>query len=449
MKLRALPQLDARLTSQSPLSHLLHARQDGSEFSRRRAHASRYAPFHIKYSTVTEVEGRRLTILGQPLLNFASANYLGLDQHPEVLYAAKRAIDELGNQGGCQREVSSPRNLLELEANLARLLSAEAAVVGQSTAQIHAGALAALFGDEDSALFIESHAQPALREAALLAQAKGARLVNFDAQDIPGLRKILAREKFRRGALIVDGIFDLEGPSPDLRALGEAAAQNGLVLYVDDSHGVGVLGKKGGGAKEIYGLSFDNLLVVSSLEHALGSFGGFLAAKAPVIDFLRVMSSSFSGNLQPASVEGALAAVRIASSEEGHRLRAQLAVNSARMRRQLQGLGFKVPHGVSPVLPICMGRELKTLMAARKLFDLGVLGESVLPPLVPRKRAMIRISLTTLHGEDELERLALAFTDLREFLLKHENPLRQVAHLAFALGKSKWLGGSLRNRIAF
>lgn len=444
MKLRFLPQLDARLPDPSPLGYLLNIRQGEEEFSRLRTLATRYAPFHLKHSVTSEVNGRRHTISGKPLLNFGCSSYLSLEQHPEVLYAAKRAIDELGTQSGSARDFTSHQNLIELEATLARIAGSEATLVSHNVAQIHAAALPALFGDNDCTLFLDEYAQPHVKQAAELAQAKGARLATVNVTDLPSLRKVLEhrRKKFRGGALVVDAIYGMRESTPEFAQLSELCAEFGLVLYIDDSHGIGVLGKRGGGAVEVCGLDYKNLIVAGSLEHAFGSYGGFLAAKAPVVDFLRVMSKSYiaTSTLQPAAVEGALAAARIASSEEGRRLRQRLQETSTRVRVKLKELGFRVPTGSSPVLPIYMGREWKTLMASRKLFDHGIFVNTLLAPAVPHGNASLLVSLTTLHNDHEIERLLFAFAELREYLLKHENPLRQVAHMAFELGKAKWLG---------
>ena len=442
LQARALPKLNVRLTDRSPLSRLLNARQNEQDFARMRSQqGSRLEQFHLKFTVTSEVNGRRNTINGRHVINFGSSNYLGFEQHPEVLYAAKRAIDELGTQTGCARNFSSHQNMLELENTLSQILGAEATLIGNNVSQIHAGVLPALLGDENSVLFIDKFADPSLQQAALIAAGKGVRVVPIDINDHSSLAKIIKREKPRSGVLIVD-TNSTHAPLLELKKLSELCEKSSLVLYLDDSHGVGVFGEHGGGMAEACGLNFDNLVVVGSLEHAFGSYGGFVSAKAPLIDFLRVTSKTYisSGTLQPSAVEGALASARIARSEEGRLLRKRLAETSIRIRATLKELGFVVQPGDSPVLSVLMGRDLKTLMAGRKLFDHGIFLHSVLYPIVPRARGVLRISLTTLHTKEELERLVSAFGDLREYLLKHENPLRQAAHMALELGKARWLG---------
>lgn len=444
MKPRTLPRLGTLDTS--PLATLLHQRQDGAEFTRARRVNSLLEPFQLKHAVLTEVNGRHCRVNGRTNVHFGSDNYLGLEQHPEVLYAAKRALDEFGADSGTSRLVSTQSNVLELEGALAQLLRAEATMVGTGTYQLHGETVKALFGDEDSTLFLDRGAHADMRAACDAARACGARVVHVDVSNPPALRRILAKERPRpaRGALLVDGVYGTHGHTPDLALLADLCREHGIVLYLDDSHGAGVLGAGGGGAAEACGLDFGNLIVVGSLQKAIGAYGAFLAGRRDLVDLLRLTSASVAAStqLQPAAVEGALAAVRIARSPEGYRLRAQLADRSRRLRAQLQALGFIVPPGESPILPVTIGRDLKTLMAARKLHDLGVFVPAVLHPELPRGRGILRVSLSTLHTEDDLHALVTAFRDLRHYLPKHENPLRQAAHLAFEIGRAKWQGAA-------
>lgn len=440
MKPRALPKV--AIDDGTPLSTLLRLRQGEGDFTRAHRFGHLLDPFLLKYTVTNEVNGRHCLVNGRPVLHFASSNYLGLEQHPEVLYAAKRAIEELGTETGCSRLVSSQANILELESALSQILGSESALIGGSTFEIHSEAIPALFGDDECTLFIDRHANSEMHLAAKAARAKGARVVRVDVSDPPALRRTLAREKRTRGALLVDGVYSVHGHTPDLTLLDELCRGTGLVLYVDDTHGVGVMGAHGGGAAEACGLTYGNLVVVGSLQKAFGSYGAFLAGRSALVELLRTTSRVYAsaGTLPPSAVEGALAAVRIARSLEGRQLRVQLAETSKRVRGELQALGFIVPPGESPILPISIGRDMKTLMAGRKLFDLGVLGCAVQFPQVPRGRGVLRISLTTLHTNQDLERLVAAFQELRFYLVKHENPLRQAAHIAYEIGRAKWQG---------
>jgi 8-amino-7-oxononanoate synthase len=440
MKPRALPRL--ALADRTPLALLLNERQDDEDFTRARRFGRFLEPFHLKYSVTNEVQGRHCLVNGRRVVHFGSENYLGLEQHPEVVYAAKRAIDELGTDSGCPRLVSTQSNIVELEAALAQLLGAEAALLGNCAYQIHAETLGALFGDEDSVLFLDRNANLDLVRAAEAASARGARVVRVDVSNPPALRRVL--KGAAKGALLLDGVSPIHGHCADLPLLDDLCREAGLVLYVDDSHGVGVLGPNGGGACEAAGLGYENLVVVGSLQKAFGAYGAFLAGGRELAELLRLTSRSYAatGTLQPAAVEAALASVRIARTLEGRQLRAQLLDRSRRVRAQLRALGYVVPEGDTPILPVSVGRDLKTLMAGRKLYDLGVFVPAVLHPDLPRGKGVLRVSLTTLHTEEDLAKLVAAFRDLRHYLPRHENPLRQAAHFVLEAGKARWLGSA-------
>ena len=176
------------------------------------------------------------------------------------------------------------------------------------------------------------------------------------------------------------------------------------------------------------------------MQAAFGSYGAFLAGPKALTDFLRVTASTFlsSGTLPPEIIESALAAVRISRSPEGLSLRQRLLENARMVRARLQALGFVVPPGEGPIIPIAIGKDLKTLMAGKKLFDLGVLVAVLVHPEVPKGRGMFRISLTASHSHEDIEALVEAFRELRHYLPKHENPLRQAAHVATELYRARW-----------
>lgn len=434
--------LDGVLPTNTPLGRLLHVRRAERDFSRLRRLGILFEHFHLKYTSTSKVEGRRVELNGRPVVNFGSANYLGLEQHPEVIRASQRAMEELGTHSGCSRVFSSHDNILDLEAEISELVGAEATLVGANVSQVHAGVIPALFGRPDSVLFLDRHAHTSIYEASQIAKAKGARVVRVDISSPVALRERIRRERPGRGALLVDGVYSMQGHIPDLVELDAVCRAAGIILYVDDAHGIGAFGKSGGGVREACELSFDNLLLVGSLQKGLGAFGAFVSGKDPVIQYLRVTSKSyiFSGTLQPAAVEGARAAIRISRAEEGAALRRRLSRLSRKVRRSLTEMGYAVPAGDSPIVPVLIGPDMLTLMAGRKLFDLGIYLNSVLYPAVSRGRGILRVSLTSLHSDDDIAALLGAFGGLREYLDAHRSPVRRTAHIALEVVKSKWLG---------
>lgn len=435
MKPRSLPK--PNVADDVPLSRAVRARHSSPEAVRARRSRSWFAPFSLKYAVMSETNGRRAFVNGKPVTHFGSHNYLGLDRHPEVLYAAKRAIDELGTETGAARGDSSLTNFATLEGALAAMLGAEACVVGANLFQVHAEAIEALF--RDGTLFLDRGANAELQAAARSAHA---RVVHVDAGDHQALARAIRRESFSRGALLIDGVRAGHGHRSDIAALAAVCNDTGLALYLDDADGVGVLGKNGGGGREAAGVDFRNLVLVGSLQKAFGSYGAFVAARADVIDLVRTTGRFYAtaATLPPSAVEAALAAVRIARGDEGTRLREALAMRSRSVRAELREMGFVVPPGEGPIVPVIMGRDLKTLLAARRLFDLGVFVTAVLTPDAPRGRGLLRVSLTALHRDEDVAELLRAFRELRHYLPRHENPLRQAAHLALEVVRAKWRG---------
>jgi 7-keto-8-aminopelargonate synthetase-like enzyme len=197
------------------------------------------------------------------------------------------------------------------------------------------------------------------------------------------------------------------------------------ILYIDDAHGIGILGNNGGGVAEHFKLDLDRVIVTGTLQKGLGAFGGFIAGQKTLIDFLRVTARSyiFSGTLQPQAVEGALAAIEISRADEGRALRSRLTHLSSLVRNELTELGFQVNPGTSPIVSVLIGPELKTLLAGRKLFDEGLYINSVVYPATPKNEGLLRISINANHTDDEIKALLSGFSRLREYLHEYRDPL--------------------------
>lgn len=435
-----VPNLSQPLLGSTPLAKLLREKRAQPEFARYRYLANLFKSFHLKHTITSKVKGRQIEVNGKELLNFGSANYLGLEQDSRVRRASKKAIDLLGTHAGCSRVFSTQAPLLQLEEELSSLVGAESTMVGHSISQIHAGVIPALFSQKGAVLFVDKFAHTSMYQAALMAKAKGARILRVDVSDLAGLKKILRENYAKVGALLVDGVYSMQGHIPPLRELNAICLKYDLLLYIDDAHGVATMGENGGGVMEQANLTFENILLTGSLQKGLGSYGGFISGKKAMIDFLRVSSKAyvFSGTLQPAAVAGGREAVRITRSKEGRMKRARLRQLSVRVREALREMGFSVPLGDSPIVPILIGGDMKTLMAGRKMFDAGIFLNSVLFPAVPLGQGILRISLNSVHSDEEIDHLLSACSELRGYLAKQKNPVKSAAHLIWEVGKSHW-----------
>jgi 8-amino-7-oxononanoate synthase len=400
------------------------------DIRRTRALARLLDGFHLKDTTTSAVNGRRTVIDGRHVVNFGSANYLGLEQHPEVLDAARKALTQWGNHSGCSRIFSSHENIIELEMSLASLVGAESAIVYANTSSAHIGTIPALFSRPKTVLFLDRYAHMSMHHAAWIAVAKGARIVRIDIRDLDETARRIAAETASLKVVLVDGVYSMQGTVPDLSALQAVCDQSDAILYVDDAHGIAILGENGGGVAEHFGLSFENMILVGGLQKGLGAYGGFVAGARSLIDILRVSSRTyvFSGTMQPQAVEGSLAAIRVCRSEEGKRLRARLAGISTRVRDGLREIGFRVEDVTSPIVSVLIGSDVRTLLAGRKLFDVGVYVNSVLFPATPKGEGLLRISLNAIHTDEEIALLLGAFAELKAYLDRFTDPRKQFGY---------------------
>ena len=227
--------------------------------------------------------------------------------------------------------------------------------------------------------------------------------------------------------VVVDGVFSMEGDLADLPEITRLCQRHGARLMVDEAHGVGVLGKRGTGACEAYGLEDRVDLRMGTFSKSLASCGGFIAGPGEVIDFLRVQSRAFmfTASAVPAAVGAALGALQLIRSAEGPELFARVLGNARYLHRGLAELGFEVgeparmPDGtqlVTPIVPVVIGDDWRAVLFWRALYDAGVYVNVALYPAVPRGGALLRTSVSAAHRREDLDRALEAFARVRESL---------------------------------
>lgn len=426
-------------SDQSPLANLVRARMQLPEVQRIKRIGNLLESFHGKYAVTSKVDKRKIELNGKEVINFGSANYLGFDFHPDVMAASQQAITEWGTHAGCSRVFASQSNIFELEKQLSDLVGAEKTLVGHNISQIHAGVIPALFSNNQTVIFIDRHAHTSMYQASLIAQAKGAKIVSVDISDVEKARQIILKSKLQHNVLLVDGVYSMQGHTPPLLDWDLFCKKNNTILYIDDAHGIGIFGETGAGVVEKYQLPWGNILLIGSLQKAFSCYGGFISGNSAIIDLIRFSSKAyiFSGIIQPSAVAGALKAIEISKSQEGKALRKKLYNNSLEIRAKLNSLGYVVPMDASPIIPVPMGSDLLTIMAGRRMFDLGMYVNSVVYPAVPHDQGVLRISVTSLHSEEEVNLLVQAFSELRKYLSKYDNPVLFYAHATKEIIKSK------------
>jgi 8-amino-7-oxononanoate synthase len=357
-------------------------------------------------------EGPVVTYQGKEVVMMGSNNYLGLTHHPKVREAAKLAIDQYGT--GCTGSRFLNGNLdlhNELEHTLAELFEYEQALVFASGFLANVGVIAALGSIPGTVIFSERENHASLIDGTRLARGE-VRLFN----DLGDLARQLAEQAEWSHALVVsDAVFSMTGRVMDLRRLAELKRKYKFKLYVDDAHGIGVLGADGRGAVFEQDVRPEVDLLFGTFSKSLASLGGFVCGEKRVIDWLRHKTRSliFTAGLPPASVAAALAALNVMKDEAGE-LRAKVWANARYWREGLEAIGYYTMGSTTPIVPVMIGSESLAFRVARDLLDLGVFALPVPYPVVPYGQSLIRTSVMPTHTRDHLDRALDAFTQVRK-----------------------------------
>lgn len=336
---------------------------------------------------------------GRRLISFSCNDYLNLIQHPAIAAAAQDALARYGLGAGASRLVTGNHPLYaDLETRLARLKGAESACVFGSGYLTNLGVIPALVGRNDIILIDE------LAHACLWggAQLSGARVLMFRHNDVDHLRALLAQHRAAhpRALVLTDGVFSMDGDLAPLPALSRVARLYDAWLMSDDAHGIGVLGG-GRGSTFAHDAPVDIPLQMGTLSKAIGAYGGYLCAAAPVIELMKSRARTFiySTALPPAVVAAAIAALDLIEHDPGY---AALPLAKARAFTRRIGL----PDATSPIVPVVVGEADAALAASRMLEAEGYLVVAIRPPTVADGTARLRFTFTPAHSDADIERVA-------------------------------------------
>jgi 8-amino-7-oxononanoate synthase len=332
---------------------------------------------------------------GRRLLSFSCNDYLNLSQHPAIKAAVIAAVERYGAGAGASRLISGNHPLYaELEARLARIKRTEAAVVFGSGYLANAGIVPVLIGP-DGLILIDELAHACLYAGAQLSRGT---VVKFRHNDVAHVRELLAthRTAHEHVLILTDGVFSMDGdlaPVPQLLAL---AQEYDAWLMTDDAHGLGV----------VAGTHAPVPLQMGTLSKAVGSYGGYLCASAPVIELMRNRARTliYSTGLPPSVVAASIAALDLIEREPEYCAR---PLAKARAFTRMLAL----PDAQSPIVPIVIGSEEKALAASRLLAEHGFFVSAVRPPTVPAGTARLRLTFTAQHAGDDIARLARVMRD--------------------------------------
>jgi 8-amino-7-oxononanoate synthase len=346
---------------------------------------------------------------GQRALLLCSNNYLGLANHPALAAAAAEAAWRYGVGAGASRLISGSLAIhRDLEARLARFKHTEAAVLFPTGYHANVGAITTLVGKDD-AVFSDR-----LNHASIIdgCRLSGAAVHVYPHADVGALGALLRAHPARRRLIVTDSVFSMDGDHAPLRELAALAATHGALLMVDEAHATGVEGPSGAGLIEALGLGDAVTVQMATLGKALGAAGAFVAGSARLIELLvnRARSLIYTTALPPPVVAAVDAALDVVAREPERRTR--LATLSARLRRRLRDVGFEVPDGSGPIIPVMAGTSERALAWSRGLLEHGVFVQAIRPPTVPRGTARLRVTLMATHTDDDLEHAAAAFARL-------------------------------------
>jgi 8-amino-7-oxononanoate synthase len=368
---------------------------------------------------VVEMEGAERIMLG-------SNNYLGLTGDERVIQGARDALERYGTGLTGSRLLNGTIDLhLELERELAEWMGTEEAIVFTTGHQANVGTLGTLLGPGDTVI-ADSADHASILDGSLLSRAK---LRPFRHGRLDKLEKMLQRAEADGGGVlvVVDGVFSMEGDVADLPRIVELCRAHGARLMVDEAHAAGVLGARGAGASELFGVEREVDLRMGTFSKALASCGGFIAGPHEVIDFLRISARAFlfTAAAVPAAVGAALAALRIVRSEDGPELFARVLDNARHLSDGLRALGLDVVDGstTTPIVPVVVGDDWKAVLLWRALYDAGVYVNVALHPAVPPAGALLRTSVMATHDRATLDRALAVFADVKKRFESAHGPL--------------------------
>ncbi len=362
---------------------------------------------------MTESEGTEAVFQGRRLIMCGSNNYLGLTTDPRVRQAAIEAIQRFGTSCTGSRFLNGTLELHEqLERELAEWVGMPAALVFSTGMQTNLGTISALVGRSD-VVILDKDDHASIVDGARLAWGATKRFKHNDMVDLERILKGIPKDN---GALVVvDGLYSMGGDLAPLPQIAPLCRKYGARLMVDDAHATGVLGG-GRGSTVHFGLTDQVDLIMSTFSKSFASLGGFIAGGEDVIHYIKHFARSliFSASIPAANAAAALAALKI-MREEPQRVQ-RLTQIAERMRTGLRGLGFDIGKSVTPIIPITIGDDTRTLLAWKSLFDKGVFVNPILAPAVPQGQQLLRTSYMATHTDAQMDRVLEIFAKVgKEF----------------------------------
>jgi glycine C-acetyltransferase len=360
-------------------------------------------------------QGAEIRVAQGTVLNLCANNYLGLANHPDVVQAAIDGLREHGYGMASVRFICGTQNLhKDLEQDISAFLGTDDTILYSSCFDANTGLFETILS-EDDAIVSDALNHASLIDGIRLCKAKRFRYAHSNMAELEEALKAAASCRLR--LIATDGVFSMDGDMAKLDRIADLADRYDAAVVVDDSHATGVLGTRGRGTPDHFGVADRIDLITSTLGKTLGgASGGFTSGHQEIIELLRQRSRPylFSNSLPP--VIAATARRALALVNEGDGLRAVLRDNAAFFRSQLSALGFTLISGEHPIIPVLLGDASLAARVADQLLQEGVYVVGFSYPVVPKGQARIRVQMSAAHTREQLQHAASAFAKIGQEL---------------------------------
>jgi 8-amino-7-oxononanoate synthase len=366
-----------------------------------RADEAKKTGLYPYFTEIEKVDGNYVWVKGKKILMVGSNNYLGLFDDPRIKEGAIAAVKQYGTSTCGSRFLNGTYSLhVELEKKLAQFMGKEEALTFSTGMQTNLGAISAL-ADRNDIIILDRKVHASIMDAVRLSYAHIAKFKHNDMKDLE--EKLMQQPEDKGKLIVVDGVFSMEGDLANLPKIVKLAKKYNARLMVDDAHGVGVMGEKGRGTSEHFGLIDEVDLVMTTFSKSFASLGGFVAGDSKIIQYIKHHARAliFSASITPAALGAAHKALEVIQTEPWRRKR--LWEITRIMNKELTAMGYHTGNTETPIIPVFINDLDKTFMLWMFLRDFGIFTNPVIAPAVPPEDSLIRTSFTATHTDSNLD----------------------------------------------
>ncbi len=375
----------------------------------------REAGLYKSERVIDSPQDARIDVGGREVLNMCANNYLGLSDHPAIVKAARKSLDEWGYGLSSVRFICGTQAIhKELERKISEFLGTEDTILYTSCFDANGGLFETLLGEEDAVISDElNHAS--IIDGVRLCKARRFRYKNSDMADLEAKLEGASSARFKM--IATDGVFSMDGYIAKLSEICELAEKHEALVMVDDSHAVGFMGKTGRGTHEHHNVIDRIDVITGTLGKALGgASGGYTSGKKEIVELLRQRSRPylFSNSVAPPIVAASIAAIDLVMGST--ELRDKLMENTGYFRERVQEIGLEVLPGEHPIVPVMFGEAQPAVRMAETLLEKGVYVIPFSFPVVPKGKARIRTQVSAAHSKEDLDFALEKFAEAKEEL---------------------------------